>query len=293
MKAAIECFNDFLFLECYLQYQKTYQLIQSLELRNYMFNLPRNCYLLHFEKTMQNIKQQLFQNINTNYVFAYFTYYFLEELFFQFYQGCLIFYFGKKLVAASSQRKNLNIIRLIFIILIILDIITFILSIVEANSKEKMCKQISFTVFRSVSLFTQIIFLFVVQKLHKKFQQNLQSLLIDEQQTKRQKLHLFQLKILCYISLIGSIILLIVNFLYMISDDCRIIGHFGDEGENFSDALNALVHAIVKLLTYFVPIIITLAIFQTKSKKELHDNSQLEAEDLSGQSYFKGLTIIK
>ncbi|CAK70117.1 unnamed protein product (macronuclear) [Paramecium tetraurelia] len=219
------------------------------------------------------------------------TYYFLEELIFQVYQACLIFYFGKKLVVGSTQRKNYNIIRIIFVVLIILDITTFIMSVIEAISKQMMCKQISFTVFRSVSLLTQIGFLAVVQKLNKRFQQNIQNLLINEQQTKQQKSHFFQLKILCYISLFGSVILLIVNFLYMISSDCRIISHFGDEGYNFSDSLNAFIHALVKLFTYFLPIILTLILFRTKSKKEIRRNSVFEAEDLSYQSYFQGLSL--
>ncbi|CAD8161210.1 unnamed protein product [Paramecium pentaurelia] len=280
MKGAIECFSDFLYLD--------------LDFRNIKFDLPDNYYLFHFQESMQKIIEQFNENINTYYVFTHLkhrTFYFLEELFFQVYQAYLIFYFGKKLVVGSSQRKNLNIIRIIFGVLIILDVTTFIMSVIEAISKQQMCKQMSFTVFRSVSLITQIGFLVVVQKLNKKFQQNLQNLLINEQQTKQQKSHFFQLKILCYISLIGSVILLIVNFLYMISDDCRIIEHYGDEGQNLSDSLNALVHGIVKLSTYFLPIILTLVLFRTKNKKEIRRNSVFEAEDLSYQSYFQGLTL--
>lgn len=60
-------------------------------------------------------------------------------------------------------------------------------------------------------------------------------------------------------------VLLIVNFLYMLSSDCRIIGHFGNDEYNISDEFNALIHTIVKLFTYFLPIILTLALFKTKS----------------------------
>lgn len=80
--------------------------------------------------------------------------------------------------------------------------------------------------------------------------------------------------------------MLIVNFLYMISSDCRIIEHFGDEGYNLSDSLNVLIHALVKLSTYFFPIILTLNLFRTKNKKEIRRNSVFEAEDLSYQTYF-------
>ena len=77
----------------------------------------------------------------------------------------------------------------------------------------------------------------------------------------------------------------------MMSPDCRIISHFGDDGENFSDALNTIVHAFVKVMTYFLPIILTLAIFITKRQKQSQHNFSLEAEDLSGQFYFKSLSL--
>ncbi|CAK80271.1 unnamed protein product (macronuclear) [Paramecium tetraurelia] len=221
------------------------------------------------------------------------TFYFLQELFYQVYQACLIFYFGKKLVQGPSKRQNLNIIRTIFGILIILDITTFIISIIEAASKKQMCKQISFTVFRSISLITQILFLVIVEKLYKRFLLNLKNLLKNEQQTKRQKSHFFQLKILCYISFFGSLILLIVNFIYMLSSDCRIIPHYGNGEYNFSDELNALVHTTVKLLTYFIPIILTLVLFTTKNQKEDSNNSAFEVEDLTYQQYFQGLAFDK
>ncbi|CAD8081931.1 unnamed protein product [Paramecium sonneborni] len=280
MKGAIECFSDFLLPECYLAWSLEIICLICLGIVTY-FIIRKPC-----RKLMRNsTKIQILIMFSLIFYFIYNlrrihrTYYFLEELFFSVYQACLIFYFGKKLVEGGAQRKNLLTIRLIFSILLILDFITFILSMIEANSKELMCKQISFTVFRSVSLITQIAFLIVAQKLHKKFQQNQQILLMDEQQTKQQKYHFIQLKILCYISFIGSIILLIVNFLYMISADCRIISHFGNEGQNFSDVLNIIIHAFVKIMTYFLPIILTLAIFKTKSKQEIHDDSILETED--------------
>lgn len=72
----------------------------------------------------------------------------------------------------------------------------------------------------------------------------------------------------------------------MLSSDCRIIDHFGKEGYNFSDELNALIHTIVKLFTYFFPIILTLALFKTKTYKENPNNSVYEVEDLTNQEYF-------
>ncbi|CAD8168373.1 unnamed protein product [Paramecium pentaurelia] len=294
MTTAIECFSDFQFLQCYLSWSLE---IICLICLGFAISLifRKKCQKLwsNSTKIIILIILSLIFYFVFNLTRTHRTLYFLQELFYQVNQACLIFYFGNKLVTGPTQRQNLKIIRIIFGILIILDITTFIMSIIEATSKKLMCKQISFTVFRSISLITQIIFLIIVQELYKRFQINLQSLLKNEQQTQRQKSHFIQLKILCYISLIGSIVLLIVNFLYMLSSECRIIDHFGKEGHNLSDELNALIHTIVKLFTYFFPIILTLALFKTKTQKENSNSSIYEVEDLSNQQYFQGLAFYK
>ncbi|CAD8160602.1 unnamed protein product [Paramecium octaurelia] len=294
MTTAIQCFNDFQFLQCYLSW--------SLEIICLICLGFAIC--LIFRKQCKNVcsnSTRIIILIILSLIFYFVfnltrthrTIYFLQELFYQVYQAFLIYYFGKKLVQGPSKRQNLKIIQTIFVTLIILDITTFIISIIEAASQKQMCKQISFTVFRSISLITQILFLVIVEKLYKRFLLNLQNLLKNEQQTKRQKSHFFQLKILCYISFFGSLVLLIVNFIYMLSSDCRIIPHFGNGEYNFSDELNSLVHTTIKLFTYFIPIILTLVLFTTKSQKQDQNNTVFEVEDLTNQQYFQGLAFYK
>lgn len=84
---------------------------------------------------------------------------------------------------------------------------------------------------------------------------------------------------LCYVSFVGAIVLLIVNFIYFASSDCRIIKHFGNDEYNISDSLNALIHTLIKLGTYFLPLCLTLIIFKPKPD-QVSDNIVIEEEDL-------------
>lgn len=84
-----------------------------------------------------------------------------------------------------------------------------------------------------------------------------------------------------YLSLFGYVLLFVVNFCYLLNSqgDCRIVKHVGDVGYNFSDTLNAIISDFVKLISYFVPFLLSLVIFRPEPQTQVSEGL-LEAEPL-------------